>query len=241
FYLTLRPVLPGEPVPSAVEPAQPGEGAWRIQGLEQHGWPPAIATTHLRPDATRPGTTVGLIKLDPRLVRASEPGAADAGRIIEFRTPVERKDTSFALWHSVRSGFQIGREPPDAAATRITYGYAPTEKPSNGASAALGIDPQGMLIYARLTEGENPGGDGALLRSLLGSLGCESLLFLPAALGAELAPPGAAATARTPGSGVVLVRAHGPSVRRIFTETPIVGPKRWALLQNRRSTLGAPE
>lgn len=240
FYLTLRPVLPGDPVPNAVEPAQPGEGAWRIQGLEQHGWPPAIATTHVRPDAARPGTSVGLIKLDPRQVRAPEAGETDPHRIIEFRTPAERKDMSFALWHSGRTGFQIGREPPDAGATRITYGFAASEKASIGAVAALGIDAQGMLVYARVTEGEKPGADGALLRSLLTSLGCEATLYLPAALGAELAPPGAEAPVRAPGSGVVLVRAQGPSVRRIFTDVPIVGPKRWAPLQTRRSALGEP-
>ena len=240
FYLTLRPVLPGDPVPSAVSPTEPGEGTWRIHGLEQHGWPPAIATTHLRPDAARPTTSVGLIKLDPRQVRAPEPGETEPHRIIEFRTPAERKDMSSALWHSVRAGFQIGREPPDANATRITYGYAPSEKQAIGAVAALGIDGQGMLVYARVTEGENPGADGALLRSLLGSLGCENALYLPAALGAELAPPGAEAPVRAPGSGVVLVRAQGPSVRRIFTDTPIVGPKRWAPLQTRRATLAPP-
>jgi hypothetical protein len=235
FYLTLRPVLPGDPVPNAVEPAQPGEGAWRIQGLEQHGWPPAIATTRVHPDAARPGTSVGLIKLDPRQVRAPEPGETEPRRIIEFRTPAEQKEMSFALWHSGRAGFQIGREPPDAGATRITYGFAASEKASIGAVAALGIDAQGMLVYARVTEGEKPGADGALLRSLLTSLGCEAQLFLPAALGAELAPPGAEAPVRAPGSGVVLVRAQGPSARRIFTDTPIVGPKRWAPLQTRRS------
>ena len=240
FYLTLRPILPGDPVPSAVEPAQPGEGAWRIQGLEQHGWPPAIATTHLRPDAGRPGTSVGLIKLDARLVRAPRPGESDPHRIIEFRTPAEGKDMSFALWHSARAGFYIGREPPDDAATRITYGYGSSEKQSAAASAALGVDAQGMLIYARVTEGEKAGSDGALLQSLLASLGCESPLFLPAALGAELAPPGAEAPVRAPGSGVVLVRAEGPSARRIFADTPIVGPKRWAPAQTRRSTLGFP-
>ena len=147
---------------------------------------------------------------------------------------------SFALWHSGRSGFQIGREPPDAGATRMTYGFAASEKASIAAVAALGIDAQGMLVYARVTEGEKPGADGALLRSLLTSLGCEAQLFLPAALGAELAPPGAEAPVRAPGSGVVLVRAQGPSVRRIFTDTPIVGPKRWAPLQTRRSAGAEP-
>jgi hypothetical protein len=240
FYLTLRPTLPGEPVPSAVAPAEPGEGAWRVQGLEQHGWPPAITTTQVRPDAARRDTRVGLIKLDPRLVRTPAAGEAGARRIIEFRTPIAAKDMSFALWHGAQTGFRIAREPPEPNATRITFGYGAAEKQAIGASAALGVDADGMLIYARLTEGEQPGSDGALLRSLLGSLGCETTLFLPGALGAELAPPGAEAPVRAPGSGVVLVRAQGPGAKRIFTETPIVGPKRWAPLQTRRSTLGEP-
>jgi hypothetical protein len=240
FYLTLRPTLPGEPVPSAVTPAEPGEGAWRVQGLEQHGWPPAITTTQLRPDAARRDTRVGLIKLDPRLVRTPAGGEAGARRIIEFRTPIAAKDMSFALWHGAQTGFQIAREPPEPNATRVTFGYGAAEKQAIAASAALGVDADGMLIYARLTEGEQPGSDGALLRSLLGSLGCETTLFLPGALGAELAPPGAEAPVRAPGSGVVLVRAQGPGAKRIFTETPIVGPKRWAPLQTRRSTLGEP-
>jgi hypothetical protein len=240
FYLTLRPTLPGEPVPSAVAPAEPGEGSWRVQGLEQHGWPPAIATTHVRPDAARPTTAVGLIKLDPRLVRAPAPGETGARRIIEFRTPVAATDMTFALWHGAATGFRIAREPPEPNATRISFGYGAAEKQAIAANAALGIDGDGMLIYARLTEGEQPGSDGALLRSLLGSLGCETSLFLPGALGAELAPPGAEAPVRAPGSGVVLVRARGPGALRIFTDTPIVGPKRWAPLQTRRSTLGEP-
>jgi hypothetical protein len=240
FYLTLRPILPGDAVPSAALPAQPGEGAWRVQGLEQHGWPPAIATTHVRPDAARPETTIGLIKLDPRLLRTPDAGETGAHRIIEFRTPAAEKDMSFSLWHGDRTGFQIAREPPEPHATRITFGYEADEKQAVAATAALGVDAQGMLIYARVTDGDHPGSDGTLLRSLLASLGCETTLFVPAALGAELAPPGAEAPVRAPGSGVVLVRAQGPSVRRIFAETPIVGPKRWAPLQTRRNALGEP-
>jgi hypothetical protein len=240
FYLTLRPILPGEPVPSRALPAQPGEGLWRVQGLEQHGWPPAVATTRVRPDAARPDVAIGLIKLDPRLVRAPGPGETGAGRIIDFRTPAAAKDMSFALWHGPHTGFQITREPPEPQATRITFGYAGQEKQSVAATAALGIDAQGMLLYARVTEGDRPGSDGAMLRNLLTSLGCETQLFVPATLGAELAPPGAEPAVREPGSGVVLVRAEGPSVRRIFTDTPIVGPKRWAPLQTRRNALGEP-
>jgi hypothetical protein len=233
FYLTLRPVLPGRPVPTALSPAQPGEGAWRTRSLEQHGFPPAIATTQVRPDAARPGTVVGLVKLDPRLVRAPRSGEMGLKRIVELRTPAEEKDMTTALWHSEERGFAVGRDAPAADATRLPLGYRASARAALATTAATGIDEDGMLVYARVTEGGRPESDGALLRSMLESLGCRDLLFFPLPLGAELAAPGAEAPVRAPGSGVVLVRADGPGARRIFADTPIVLPKRWAPLQTR--------
>jgi len=234
FYLTLRHVLPGEPIPVSIIPPEPGEGAWRTHGLEQHGWPPAIATTNLRPEPTRPGTRVGVVKLDARLVRAPHPGEVGAKRIVEFRTPALGKDMTTALWHGEASGFSVGHEPPEAQATRISAGYAASERGALGATAAVGIDRAGMLLYARVTEGSKPEGDGVLLRELLESLGCETMLFFPRPLGAELAAEGAEAPVGTPGSGVVLVRRDGPGARRIFPDTPIVGPRKWAPLQQHK-------
>jgi hypothetical protein len=233
FYLTLRPVLPGRPVPTALSPVQPGEGVWRTRSLEQHGFPPAIATTHVRPDASRPGTSVGLVKLDPRLVRAPRADETSQKRILELRTPADEKDMTTALWHSERLGFSVGRDAPATDATRLSLGYLASDRAAIATTAAVGIDEDGMLLYARVAEGSQKESDGALLRSLLESLGCRDLLFFPRPLGAELAAPGAEAPVRTPGSGVVLVRADGPGARRIFTDTPIVLPKRWAPLQTR--------
>ena len=51
----------------------------------------------------------------------------------------------------------------------------------------------------------------------------------------ELAVEGGEAPVGTPGSGVVLLRAEGPRGRVIFADPPIVGPKRWAPLQQQRS------
>ncbi len=234
FYLLLRPVLPGKALTSAVVPSEPGEGAWRTQGIEQHGWPPAIATTHLRPDPTRPGTVVGLLKLDPRRLRSPHPGETGTERVVEFRTPASAPDMQTALWHDAQHGFSIQKDAPSLDAARISPGYLASERPSIAAMAAVGIDADGMLVYARVTEGDAKGSDGPLLRSLLDSMRCESMLFFPQSLGAELAAPGADAPVRAPGAGIVLVRAAGPSARRIFTETPIVGPKHWAPLQTRR-------
>jgi len=233
FYLTLRAILPGEPMAVPITPALPGEGAWRTQGLEQHGFPPAIATTHVRPDTARPETVVGLVKLDPRTVRAPRPGEVGTKRVVEFRTPAVKKDMVVSVWHDERTGFSIGKDPPSSDAVRLSAGYLASERASIASTAAIGVDASGMMLYARVTAGNRPESDGALLRSLLESLGCESSLFFPEPLGAELAAPGAEAPVRAPGSGVVLVRADGPSARRIFTDTPIVLPKRWAPLQTR--------
>jgi hypothetical protein len=240
FYLTLRPILPGKAVPAPVQPAEAGEGTWRTQGLLQQGWPPAIATTHVRPEPGRPETGVGLVKLDPKFLRAPRPGETGVKRVVEFRTPAARKDMSVSLWHSAELGFVVGKEPPEAQATRISLGYAAEDRAAIAATAAIGVDRDGMLLYARVTEGANPSSDGALLRNLLEALGCESLLFFPTPLGAELAQPGEEAPVGAPGSGVVLVRAEGPAARRIFTDTPIVGPKRWAPMQTRRTPAAPP-
>ena len=39
---------------TAIAPKEPGEGEWRTKGLPQHGFPYAVATTSLRPDASAP-------------------------------------------------------------------------------------------------------------------------------------------------------------------------------------------
>jgi hypothetical protein len=240
FYLLLRPTLPGEPVASGVQPALPGEGVWRTHGLEQHGWPPAVAITHLRPESARPHTGVGLVKLDPRLLRGPRAGESVEKRVIEFRTPATRTDMTLAIWHGPHTGFVIAKDAPEPAATRLSLGYGAEERQSIASTAAVGIDGSGMLVYARVTEGGNPASDGTLLRNLLTTLGCATTLYFPNPLGAELSPPGAAAAATNTSTGVLLVRSEGPGARRIFQDTPIVGPKRWAPVQTRRSGASPP-
>jgi hypothetical protein len=240
FFLTLRHLLPGEPAPAVFPEREDGEGAWRMQGLPQYGWPHAVATTNVRPDVQRPATRAGLIKVDPKLVRVERADEVDPQRIVEFRFTLA-KGTS-ALWHSETRGFWIGSAPPEPKASKITAGIAVDAPEAQRAQAAVGIDDGGMLIYARITEGPDPRRDGALLRQLLERLRCEHVLLLPRPLGASLgdrglgdksereeAPNAAPSTTR-----VTLVRAEGPGLRSIFPSTPVVGPKTWAPLQQRR-------
>jgi hypothetical protein len=229
FYLTLRYLLPGDPAPTAVVPAEEGEGAWRTQGLPQRGWPHAVATTNVRPDSTRQYARVGLIKIDPKFVRIERPGDVTPQRILEFRSVLD--DGPTALWHSEIVGFRIGPKAPEPTALRVTAGMPAEGSDVSHAQAALGIDAAGMLIYARVTEGPEPGRDGVLLLGLLHRMNCESVLLLPHPLGAVLSSD--EAPAANP-DAVIMVRAAGPGARRIFPNTPIVLPKRWAPLQAKR-------
>jgi hypothetical protein len=231
FYLTLRHLLPGEPAPTTGKGVTEGEGSWRTQGLPQHGWPDAVATTNVHPDAARPYARVGLIKIDPKVVRIERSGDVAPQRILEFRSLVSEGST--ALWHSETLGFVIAPKPPEAKALRVTAGFVADADAGTHAQAALGVDAAGMLIYARVTEGPEPGHDGALLLSLLSRMTCTSVMLLPKPLGAILST-GEASPSGEVTDGVVLIRAEGPGARRIFPDTPIVGPKRWAPLQQKR-------
>ncbi len=107
-----------------------------------------------------------------------------------------------------------------------------------------------MAIYARITEGPDPRRDSALLVDLLKRLHCDRVLLLPRLLGATLGastaekadasvttgPAEAREDAQTTASTlrVTLVRSDGPGLKSLFPDTPIVGPKTWAPMQQRR-------
>ena len=75
-------------------------------------------------------------------------------------------------------------------------------------------------------------GDGERLAALLGELGCQSLIFFTRPLATLFGNKLEGSSA--PGLGVQLVRAEGPSAKLLFPDTQIVGPKKWAPLQQKR-------
>jgi hypothetical protein len=232
FYLTLRAILPGEPVPPRVSPPEPSEGAWRVEGLPQHGWPYAVATTNLRADAKDPEFRVGLIKLDPKLVRVARAGDVDPKIVVELRGQGEADPGQVTLYHADGSGFHIAYQPRAKGAERVASGFPADAPAAKDATAAMGIDETGALIYARVTGGQHASGDGERLASLLAELGCQTTLFMTRPVAALLGNAGEASLA--PGLGVRLVRAEGPGARRLFPDTPIVKPTKWAPLQQKR-------
>ena len=242
FYLTLRHLLPGEPLAPAMSPAEAGEGVWSVQGLPQHGWPYVIAKTTLRPDASRPDTHVGIMRFDPKFLRVTPAGDTGTQHVLDIAQPLGEGIGKVALYHD-GSRFVIAESPPPNAQL-VTRGFASDEGITGSATSAMGVDAEGMLVFVRLTAGARPGGEGVLLADVMKRLGCTTSLFFLRPLGAALgdardsaadpnAPPVAAASAGS-SPGVSFSRADGPGARRLFPDTPVVLPTRWAPLQQKR-------
>jgi hypothetical protein len=98
----------------------------------------------------------------------------------------------------------------------------------------MGIDADGKLIYARITAAPSYGEDAALLAGLLTRLGCESQLLLTRPLGALMGGQDDAMANAPAKTSIKLLRTRGPGASRLFPETPVVPPKRWAPLQQKR-------
>ena len=128
---------------------------------------------------------------------------------------------------------------PPPNATLITRGFAAAEAIAGSATSAMGVDAEGMLVFVRFTSGARPGGEGVLLADLLKRLGCSTSLFFLRPLGATFGEQHDPATSADAGavaasSGVSLARADGPGARRLFPDTPVVLPTKWAPLQQKR-------
>ncbi len=232
----MRHILPGDPLKPVLTPAESGEGVWSVQGLAQHGWPYAIAKTTLRPDAARPDTHVGIMRLDPKFLRVVAAGDARSQHVLDISQPLGEGIGTLALYHD-GAHFLIASHPPPSS-TLVTRGFAAAEAASSSATSAMGIDAAGMLVFVRFTAGAHPGGEGDLLKELMKRLGCSASVFFLRPLGVVLGD-NHEATAVDPSSvqanqGVGLARAEGPGARRLFPDTPVVPPTRWAPLQQKR-------
>jgi hypothetical protein len=229
FYLTLRHLLPGENLEPRIEPAEAGEGVWSLKNLPQHGFPAAIATTWLRPDPKRSEAKVSLVKLNPQALAIAS-GKGDEKIVVGMAPDDGEGKSGLYLGGGV---FAIASAPPGTGATRLASGE---DSPTTGVLAAIGIDAGGMLVYAEVNTARDATQDGAMLATLLESLGCKQRLFLKqtwtVAIGGERDLSGHPFTLAKGASK--LVRVPVPSVERIFPNTPVVPVSTWYPLQAKR-------
>ncbi|MBX3192431.1 MAG: hypothetical protein KF819_35900 [Labilithrix sp.] len=263
FYLTARTVLPGAPIPSPsgeAAPAKEGEdGAWRVKGLPQHGYPYAVAITTARAGER----SVRVARIDPRTVHAasSEGDGADAdgkssvvaafgrparpraslGTGNDARDARRRKEKpsepdahdGAKLWLGARV-FTIGKQPPPSA-----LAIADVQAAGPESRAAVGIsDEDGMLQWVELLPDDKADAASAQhMLELLARLGCSSraLVFgdVRLFLGGSLDIGGQPAAIGVPGAR--LVRASAPGARAYFESTEIVPQSVWFPLQEKRN------
>lgn len=230
FYLTSRRLLPPAAIETRTLPKEPSEGVWTFRGIEQKGWPPAIATTSVRPDPNRPNTRVSVIALDPRwLARGTSSDAA--GQSILTIEPNEQPAKSTSMWFD-ESGFAIANTSPSQNAVRIASGALGPAAPAR-ASAAIGELAGDLWIYAEIAAGPDSARDGRLLEDLLRQMGAETLLYFGRPLSIKLGS-GPGSGLNTSSSMIRLIRRDGPRGVRIFQSTPIVAPREWMPLQEKR-------
>jgi len=238
FYLTERPLLPGAAIPPVVPPADGDEGAWRVKGLPQHGFPYAMATTTLRPDAEHPLTKVRILRIDPRTIRpAGTAGTREDTPTVASFFASDRGTVS--LWW--KDGIFLIGAAGDAGrgAHRVASGVPFAAATGARMRVAVGVDDlDGMLQWIEIPAGADAGRSflGAV-DALLARLGCSQRFVIEesamALLGGSLDLSGTPMSAPAIASAR-FVRGSTPSAERYFEATPIVGPSVWQPLQSRR-------
>jgi hypothetical protein len=219
MYLTLRPVLPGADVPPAVTPPEKGEGEFATRDYYQgpKPYPPAVATSFLRPDAARPAARVELMRIDLRrvdvalAVGSGEPppttghdlrgqAPADAsGLIVHLGLGVAGQAAPRGLVIAGKRHFPLvaGRATlavlapltPEGPPRIVTgrWGDGVKAEPGQlalvqgntaggGRVAGIGVDGDGILVYA-----VSPAGDEAAVRAALERAGCKCTALFPGA------------------------------------------------------------
>ena len=113
MYLTLRSVLPGSPLIPRVQPPEPNEGVWRTKGLPQHGFPYALATTVIRPDAKQPQIHARVVKIDPRTIKVAGKESSGKETVLSLAAGTHEPKSGPQLWLASRNRAQSERPPPD--------------------------------------------------------------------------------------------------------------------------------
>ncbi len=234
FYLTARTILPGANLPTSVVPREPGEGEWRVKGLPQHGFPYAIATTTVRPDAAQTSLRVRVLRVDPRMLKVAKAGDPNAVLTIGGTS----KDSGPALWLA-RGEFAISEKQPPGGEAVLRGSAASITVP---ARAVVGLDDdEGMLTWIELPRGHSESiANTEMMINALDRMGCKEKLIIPlethALLGATLDLAGETSVAPTH-VHATLARGQAPGAHLMFEDTALVPFNTWHPLQVAKTRL----
>jgi hypothetical protein len=234
FYLTSRPILPGAPLPRGGDPRDQAEGGWRTQGLPQHGFPYALATTSVTAGEPGAETKLYVVRADPRTLAPAGRGGSDAPTVLTLVGPGRG---SLMLWWTPGL-FAVAPSAPNSDAVPLAGGDRLADARSASVRAALGVDDDGMLAWVELPAGVDANTSSTrAMDALLERLGCQARMFLVgnarAFLGGTLDAAGHPME-KSPAPVARLVRSRAPDAHEIDVDTPIVPIQVWQPLQAKR-------
>lgn len=237
FYLTRRALLPGNDL-APLNPAHPDDGKWKIVDTGTHVWPPAAAFAQFHAPgkpATGAKPYYTVTRLDPKQLRpAGDAASANLGLV-----PVTAPQ---ALPFEITPDGQVR-----------TNDAPPTLTPTGC------IDKDGMLVL--LEPPTNVASDEAGLLALLTHLSCVTPLpdvgvvrvvlphLMHKAQPVSSAPATSAAPPASASSSGLAVPHFAPNTlwlthqaltgaKRVFTDTPVLPPTKWAYVQARPVPFG---
>ncbi len=232
FYLTRRSLLPGANIPPVVTPSEPGEGAWRVKGLPQRGFPYAVATTELRPSAEHSDVKVRVLRVDPKAIRPAGSAGTTEGTPTVVSLFAPQHGALGLFWQDDVFLVTTG----DSRGVKIASGVPLNVANAAQVRAVLGVeDLDGLLDWVEIPEGAEREVVESVDR-LLARLGCskriaiehggKALLGGSDLAGQSVPPP--------PPPFVRFVRGPTPSARLYFPSTPVVPASVWQPLQAKR-------
>lgn len=223
FYLTQRALLPGPDVPP-FDPVFTEDGKWQVVDTGVPDWPPAatLTTLHVTDPKSSPGLATPsytITRIDPKQLQVS-----DDKQRAHLGLVTKRPNTPLSV------AFGNGTGQVTALATSPT----PT--------AAGCIDKEGMLV---LFDVAAPGvADPAALQSLFLRLQCATALADNGGMRLTLphngnVPPLPSGVGAPAVQGTVWL-THVPlkGAKRIFEDTPVLHPNKWAILQRKAVPFG---
>ncbi|MCC7536651.1 MAG: hypothetical protein IT379_10580 [Deltaproteobacteria bacterium] len=228
FYLTLRPVLPGPPLPD-------GTGEWSTRALPHAGWPHAFARATIAID----GRTVWLVRIDASRALPSVAARADTTRALAYLADAASLPSGAGGQVIFVGPGRNGLRAYDRAVeggTRVAGGPALGADP---AGAALGVDPRGFLVYAEV-QGQPDAGllsrvmALAEVRSAIALDATTRLAFVDSATRQTVAVDGEHARVVELPRAMALLADERPAAERLFPFVEPVALSVWHGVQGRR-------
>lgn len=239
FYLSLRPVLPGPPLWIGRK-AIP----FRTDDLPMADFPPAFARAQV---TAADGQGTRLLRIDPSRAVPTAVLSADGSATVHppemavgwlpWSTPLT--SGSLALYARMAHGgprFAVGKPPADGRVLLRGEALASVD-----ATAALGVDAEGFLVYAEASDA-----DARHLQQRLHRVGVQQAIALPQGARLQLespsglvaldggAPAGGAGRQRAARGGLALVGDTRPRASVLFPDNKPKAYRYWGKLQDQR-------